>query len=154
MKVVDFQKHHEMYSNWLLGLKNLDDSTWFMPISEGKWSVAAIVSHLLFWDRHCISEKIPNFKEGSVITGYPDFQEYNQTAQEYAHSGVSKESLMNEIIAEREQYQTYLNGLKEEDLDISFEIGGHPITIGEFLKDFMSHDLHHQEQINKLLKPE
>lgn len=152
MKVADYKKHHEMYSDWLLGLKKLDDSSWFMPVSEGKWSVAAIVSHLLFWDRHCFAEKFPYFKEGSKITGYPDFQEYNQSAKEYAHSGVSKDSLINEIIAERNQYQTYLDALKEEDLGVSVEIGGHQITIGAFLNDFMDHDLHHQEQINTFLQ--
>ncbi|UJF33983.1 DinB family protein [Paenibacillus hexagrammi] len=40
------------YSSWVASLETLDERLWLTPVSEGKWSVGQIVSHLLNWDQH------------------------------------------------------------------------------------------------------
>lgn len=147
MKLNEIREHYINFQEWLQSLKALDDREWFAPIAEGKWSIAAIVSHLLSWDRYSFQHLFPNFKEGAALDGFPDFQEVNQAADKYAHSGMTKEQLLDEILGERQHYFTNINEYSEEDLTISFTIGNHNFSIDEYFKDFIGHDIHHQKQI-------
>lgn len=140
------------FQEWLQSLNEIDDKVWFAPIAEGKWSSAAIISHLLFWDRHSFNERFPAFQQDALLEGFPNFQEVNNAAKEYAHSGVSKEQLIDEISKEREQYFQVIEKLDEKGLEISFSIGDHRLTVGEYFIDFIGHDLHHQKQIIEAIK--
>ncbi|MDP4169888.1 MAG: DinB family protein, partial [Bacillota bacterium] len=113
--------------------------------------IAAVVTHLLFWDRYSFSERFPFFQEGASLTPFPDFQKVNDEAANYAHSGISKNEIINELLIVREQYIKLLNELTEEQLEISFTIGSHLLTIRDYFKDFVEHDLHHKQQIEKAL---
>lgn len=44
------------YADWLEILEEIEDEKWITPIAEGKWSVSEIVSHIMFWDQHILSE--------------------------------------------------------------------------------------------------
>lgn len=147
MNLQEIKEHYENFQVWLSSLKEIEDKNWFAPISEGKWSPAAIISHLLSWDRHSFNERFPLFESDAVLAGFPDFQEVNNAAKDYAHSGVSKEQLISEIMEERVKYFHLIEQYKEEDLNTSFSIGNHSLTLEEYFKDFIGHDLHHQKQI-------
>lgn len=140
------------FQEWLQSLNEIDDKVWFAPIAEGKWSSAAIISHLLFWDRHSFNERFPAFQQDALLEGFPNFQEVNNAAKEYAHSGVSKEQLIDEISKEREQYFQVIEKLDDKGLEVSFSIGDHRLTVGEYFIDFIGHDLHHQKQIIESIK--
>jgi hypothetical protein len=147
LKKDEIREHYVNFQEWLLSLNELDDNVWFAPIAEGKWSTAAIISHLLFWDRYCFNERFPAFQQDAILSGFPNFQEVNNAAKEYAHSGVSKKQLIDDILKEREQYFHVLEKLNDKGLDISFSIGTHRLTVVEYFIDFIGHDLHHQKQI-------
>jgi hypothetical protein len=152
LKKDEIREHYVNFQEWLLSLHELDDKVWFAPIAEGKWSTAAIISHLLFWDRYSFNERFPAFQQDALLEGFPDFQEVNNAAKEYAHSGVSKEQLIAEILKDREQYFHIIEKLNEKGLDISFSIGTHRLTVVEYFNDFIGHDLHHQKQIMEVIK--
>jgi hypothetical protein len=152
LKKDEIREHYDNFQEWLLSLNELDDKVWFAPIGEGKWSTAAIISHLLFWDRYSFNERFPAFHQDALLEGFPNFQEVNNAAKEYAHSGVSKEQIISEILKDREQYFHIIDKLDDKGLDISFSIGTHRLTVVEYFIDFIGHDLHHQKQIMEIIK--
>jgi hypothetical protein len=152
LKKDEIREHYVSFQKWLQSLNDLDNQVWFAPIANGKWSTAAIISHLLFWDRYSFNERFPAFQQDAQLERFPNFQEVNNAANEFAHSGVSKEQLIQEILNEREQYFQFIEKFDKEGLDISFSIGDHRLTVGEYFEDFIGHDLHHQRQITEFIK--
>lgn len=146
MKKQDIIKHYESFSLWLESLKKLEQYSWQQPVSEGKWPVAAVVTHLLFWDRYSLKERFPLFKEGAELESFPDFQSVNDAAKEYAEKHDQIE-IIDELLAVREQFLKMLGNMTEENLDILFMIGKHSLTIRDYFIDFIEHDLHHKKQI-------
>ncbi|MHC0038624.1 DinB family protein [Pseudoneobacillus sp. C159] len=152
MNLIEIRQHHNSFNEWLESLLSVDDQIWYAPLSAGKWSTAAVISHILYWDRYSLGQHFPYFRQGATLDGFPDFQQVNNEAAAYAHNGVTKEQLLEEILAVREKYSKVIDRLREEDLEISFSIGGHTLTICDYFKDFIGHDLHHQKQIVEVLK--
>ncbi|MEH7344025.1 DinB family protein [Bacillus sp. JJ1532] len=150
MKMNDIQNHYEAFSEWLRTLKELKDDLWLVPISEGKWPVRAVIAHLLYWDRYSINERFPFFKEGAKLDKFPDFQKVNDQAAEYSKN-VSKEKLLDELLSIRQQFVSMINQMNEDELEVAFHIGDHKLTIKDYFKDFIEHDLHHKEQVNRVI---
>ena len=146
----DILKHYESFSIWLTSLKEIKDESWKKPISEGKWPVGAVIAHLLFWDRYSLNERFPLFKDGAKLDRFPNFQQVNDEAAEYSKT-VSKEQLLDELISVRQQFISMINQMNDDDLEISFQIGDHKLTIKDYFIDFVEHDLHHKEQVNHVI---
>ncbi|RSD28204.1 DinB family protein [Mesobacillus subterraneus] len=150
MNLEQLKQHYKEFDQWILSLKGLAENEWQKPVSEGKWSIAAVVAHLLFWDRYSLEERFPFFKEGAELPSYPDFQGVNDRAREYADTA-GKEQILDELIEIRQKFHEMLEGLEEENLNVSFKIGKHGISIGQYFEDFAYHDLHHQKQVDQAL---
>ncbi|MBY0120894.1 DinB family protein [Bacillus sp. S/N-304-OC-R1] len=146
MSFQEIKNHHTSFSEWIKSLKDIDQEDWQQPISEGKWSVGAVIAHLLFWDKYSLNERFPFFKEGAKLNSFPDFQRVNDDAEEYSKK-VSKEQVIDELLSIRTQLLSILEQMKEEELNTSFYIGDHQLTIKDYFKDFIEHDLHHKEQV-------
>lgn len=151
MNKVEITKAYESLNQWFQSLTSVEEQKWFAPIDEGKWSTAAVISHLLFWDRFSLEERFPFMKEGVSLPPFPDFQTVNDKAREYAESGITKNELLKELIDSRIELLSVINSYSEEELDISFSIGDHQLTIREYFVDFIQHDYHHKNQIEVLL---
>jgi uncharacterized damage-inducible protein DinB len=143
--------HYTEFDIWVNSLRDVTDTEWQMPLGEGKWSVAAVVAHLLFWDKYSLEERFPFFKEGAVLPSYPDFQGVNDRAREYAEKTATKEQVLDELLAIRKEYHKMLEQMDSEKLAVSFKISNHQLTIGEYFEDFIQHDIHHQKQVNQTL---
>ena len=146
MKKQDIITHYEAFSAWLESLRDLDQESWLKPVSAGKWPVAAVVAHLLFWDRYSLDERFPFFKEGAVLVSYPDFQSVNDAAGEYAKKHAQLE-IIEELLSVRRQFLQMLEGMSEEKLDTAFKIGSTSLTMRDYFADFIEHDIHHKKQI-------
>lgn len=142
--------YHEM-NEWLQTLKKINETQWQMPIGEGKWSVAAVITHLLFWDRYSLKERFPLFLEGAKLEGFPDYQIINDSAKEYAEGSGMKDDIIEELLKIRLEFINLIEKYTEADLDISFTIGKHPLTIRDYFRDFVDHDSHHLKQIEVVL---
>ncbi|MBT2687817.1 DinB family protein [Bacillus sp. ISL-47] len=146
MRKEEIVKHYESFSLWLESLKKVEQKRWQQPVSEGKWPVAAVVAHLLFWDRYSLKERFPLFKEGAELESFPDFQSVNDAAKKYAAKHDQIE-IISELLTVREQFLKMLHNFTEENMDTSFMIGKHSLTIRDYFVDFVEHDLHHKKQI-------
>lgn len=146
----EISNHYTTFSVWILSLKEIVQSDWQQPISEGKWTVGAVIAHLLFWDKYSINERFPFFKEGAKLESFSDFQKVNDDAEEYSKK-VSKEQVIAELLSIRTQFLSMIEKMKEDELNISFYIGDHQLTIKDYFKDFMEHDQHHKNQIVQAL---
>ncbi|TFE01929.1 DinB family protein [Jeotgalibacillus sp. R-1-5s-1] len=141
--------HNETYLHWLNQLNTMDKDTFFAPLAEGKWSVAAIVSHLGAWDRYSLEERVPFVKEGASLSRYPDFQAFNQKAWDDAHSGKSREDIIREAVTQREKLIEKAKTFNEEQWNIRFTIGKQEMTFEEYITGFAEHDEHHMKQLSE-----
>lgn len=129
-------------------LKELEeDNIFFSPISEGKWSSAAIISHLIFWDHYILHSRLPLMvKCDSLPKGDVDPNALNKEAEMYAHSGFSKNKLIEEFIIKRKHL---LDELKKVNLQKEFSIGDTNLTIEKYIQNMVEHDEHHVLQIKE-----
>ncbi|MBS4189028.1 DinB family protein [Bacillus sp. FJAT-49705] len=146
MKIQEIRNHYELFSEWLQSLKQLEIGYWSQPLDEGNWSIGAVISHFLFWDKYSIEKRFPYFDEGARLDRFPDFQSVNDKAEEYAKK-VSKNELIDELLKIRNQYLSMLSEITEEKLETSFFIGDHELSIKDYFVDFVEHDIHHQKQV-------
>ncbi|OXS59876.1 hypothetical protein B1A99_10080 [Cohnella sp. CIP 111063] len=141
------------FIEWTDTLRDLDDNIWLTPIAEGKATVAEIISHLQNWDHYLTNTIIPAIKNGEGMV-FPDFDSFNQKAYEYARSGVSKESMLDEFKQTRLQLIEIL--LTEPDVTAKHVTAngvencphtGTPYSLLYIIHEFIEHDIHHKNQI-------
>src|SRR5690606_28481805 len=144
---------YKEFIEWTEKLRDLDDKIWLTPISEGKATVSEIVSHLLNWDNYLINTIIPAIKNGKGMV-FPDFNSFNQKAYEYAYSGISKNSLLEEFKQTRLKLIEIL--LTEPDVAVKHvTVNGvencphtsTPYSLLYIIYEFIEHDIHHKNQI-------
>ncbi|MEH7438794.1 DinB family protein [Neobacillus drentensis] len=124
-----------------------DDRIFFSPISEGKWSSAAIVAHLYLWDQYIQNSRLPMMLAGDTLpSGQVDVQAINIDAQNFAHSGISKNDLIDKFITNR---KNLLDALEKANLQTSFTIGETTLTLENYLLGMVEHDEHHMKQIKE-----
>ncbi|MDQ1146251.1 hypothetical protein QE429_003078 [Bacillus sp. SORGH_AS 510] len=125
-----------------------DDHIFFSPIGEGKWSSASIVAHLLLWDQYIQNSRLPLMLAGETLpTGQVDVQAINNDAQNFAHSGISKNELIEKFILNR---KGLLKELTDTNLHTTFTIGEHSFTLEKYLVGMVEHDEHHMKQIKEV----
>jgi uncharacterized damage-inducible protein DinB len=150
MNIEQMKQHYQKFDLWAGKLRELSDGEWHKPLGEGKWSVAAVVAHLLLWDQYSLEERFPYFKEGAELPSYPDFQQVNDRAREYAEM-VSRNQILDELAETRKAYIQILDDMNSDKLAAAFKISDHSLTVQDYLVDFIHHDLHHQKQVEEAL---
>lgn len=117
-----------------------------MPLAIGKWSTCEIIGHLIFWDQFLIEKRLPALLLGMEKVVTPKVHEANEIA-----ASMSKEKLKGEVIhefiEERQRLLTVINELFHEVFDQTFSIGKSHLTLSDYFKGLMDHDLHHFQQI-------
>lgn len=118
----------------------------FHPIAEGKWSKAAIIAHIMMWDRFFYEERMPLMLEGGTLSSIDaeQVEELNKKAEVYAHTGISLSEMINKAI---EQRTRLVETLKDQDLSKSFTIKDNKYTLESYVKGEVEHDLHHLKQL-------
>lgn len=140
------------YSSWLSTLEEIDETLWFKPIAEGKWSVSEIIAHIMNWDNHLLTEVLPSVQNEKGMD-FPDFDTYNKKASNYAKSGISQFELLKEAKDTRELLVKELNEFTTEELNKSLTTNnGTPYSLIYIVKEFTDHDSHHKEQIIQFLR--
>ena len=71
------------YSIWINTLKGMKEELWMAPISEGKWTIGEIISHIMNWDDYLLRETLSSVRWKGME--FPDF-DYNKLASSYAKS--------------------------------------------------------------------
>ncbi|MFS0780140.1 DinB family protein [Bacillus sp. 1P06AnD] len=143
---------------WIEGLKTLDDAHFHQPITDGKWSCAQIVAHMMLWDEYVANEILPQMKQDADVRSKP-IQEVNDLATDYAISGITRNDLIEEILQSRKKLIAALRektdnaffeafSLDGEKID---EYTGHPHTLYSYICSFIWHDNHHKKQVTSFL---
>lgn len=141
------------FIQWTETLRECDDTVWFTPIAEGKATVADIISHLKGWDYYLLHTVIPAIRNGEGMV-FPNFDSFNQKAYEYARSGISKLSLLDEF---KQTRITLINTMMNEPDVATKNVTangveycphtGTPYSLLYIIYEFIEHDLHHKTQI-------
>lgn len=134
-------------------LRQLDAKQWILPISEGKWAIRDIISHIALWDQYFYNEAVHQIAINEPLTlKHMNFEAFNQGAIEYASTRM-KEQLIDELVQHRSHIIHDLELIPEEAYTTVYPDGeGHPFQINEYIPDFVSHDQHHIKQINHFLQ--
>ncbi|WP_233711122.1 DinB family protein [Lederbergia citrisecunda] len=147
------------FSSWLSTLENIDETLWTEPIATDKWSISEIISHILNWDNHLLSEVLPSVRNENGMD-FPDFDAFNKNASEYAKSGISKTKLLKEAKDTRKLLVKELGEMPNENLNKPLTANGvthcpftgTPYSLLYIVKEFIDHDNHHKRQITQFLK--
>ena len=139
------------WKDYLEKIKEETHEGFFQPISEGKWSKAAIITHIMFWDRFFYEERLPSMIEGESLAGITadQVEEMNKDAESYAHSGISLYEIIEGAIKQRTKL---VEILQQQDLSKSFTINGNQHNLESYVKGEYEHDLHHLKQLKELGK--
>ncbi|MGE7935302.1 DinB family protein [Bacillus paramycoides] len=146
------------YSIWINTLKDMKEELWMTPISEGKWTVGEIVSHIKSWDEYLLRETLSSVRDEQGME-FPEFDTYNKIAAHYAKSGISMIKLIEEAQAKRELLVKELSLLPTGKLKkpltsngVSFcPHTGISYSLIYIIKEFVDHDNHHKRQIINFL---
>jgi len=132
--------------DYLNSMEGKEDDSFFKPYKEGKWSKAAIIAHMMFWDRFFYEERLPHMLKGEDLVGITERQvgEMNKKAEEYAHSGVSRQQIIAGALKYR---QMIINVLQGKDLTKTFTIKERKISLQEYVEGEVEHDQHHLKQL-------
>ncbi|WP_020060332.1 DinB family protein [Bacillus sp. 123MFChir2] len=134
---------------FLISLEEVSEKVLFSPICEGKWSMAAIISHFMYWDQYILEERLEGMVNGELLQkSKVNVGDMNKLAEEYAHSGISKVQLIRGVCETR---QRLLDSLEGKNLEMIFKMGSSEMTVNEYFKRMVEHDKHHIKQIKKFL---
>lgn len=131
-------------------LRTIDDATWTAPIGEGKWAARDVIAHMMRWDRYFFEEAIAKLTNGEAVTvRHLNYDEFNRKAMEYAKT-ISRAQLIDETVRWRGELIGHLSRLSEEEFVRGHTDGdGHPFSAFAYVQDFIPHDAHHIDQLNR-----
>jgi uncharacterized damage-inducible protein DinB len=142
----------ESYTVFLDNHRETDSEVWFSPIAEGKWSIHDIVSHIMMWDRHFLSESMRSIEAGEMVPLQEegDYQTFNDRAVALGHR-MGKTQLIDEAIRFRSELVARLRRLEAAAFTAP-PASGRGMTLKAFLQQmFVDHDRHHVGQIQSYL---
>lgn len=145
----------EQYSAWINFIKILEEQSegfWNQPLGEGKWSVRDVVSHIMKWDQYFLEEAIRKVSEGEKLSvKHLDYDVFNEQAKQYAET-CTIQKLAEQTKTYRQSLIDHIQSLSDEQYDKEYtDADGHPFQAAVFMRDFISHDQHHMNQIEPLL---
>lgn len=149
---MEMVEEFKSFIDFVQELKTLNEEHWNSPISEGKWTLKDVITHIMLWDKYFYEEGIEKIKLGqSVTVRHLNFDEFNASAREYAKSQTS-DAIINQFMEYRNNIINDISGLQEEDYIRAYKDGDRKkFSIRGYLRGFIPHDKHHKKQIEKYL---
>ncbi|PIH60100.1 hypothetical protein CS562_09300 [Paenibacillus sp. LK1] len=149
---LEMVEEFKTFIDFVRELKTIDEEHWNSPISEGKWSLKDVISHIMLWDKYFYEEGIEKIKLGQFVTvRHLNFDEFNVNAREYAKTQ-TRDSIVNQFFEYRNKIIDDITGLPEEDYIKEYKDGDRKkFSIRGYLRGFIPHDKHHKKQIEKYL---
>ena len=134
-------------------LNSIDEEYWNKPLSEGKWSMKDVISHIMLWDKYYYEGAIQKIKHGEALTvKHLNYDEFNAKARDYAKSQ-SKDKIIDQFIEYREKIIADITELTEEEYTKKYKNGDKRVfTIRGYVRSFSLHDKGHGKQIKEYLK--
>ncbi|WP_421384896.1 DinB family protein [Bacillus salacetis] len=127
-----------------------------IPLTEGKWSIKQIISHMYRWDLFLLEAVLPAGLKDKAVH-FPSHDEYNAQSEVYSNT-ISFKTLINHSVDARKKL---IEKLAEHQklLGDSITINGltHCPNTGKryslnyLMTEFVHHDMHHSQQIEQFL---
>ena len=141
----DLLNQFKEWNDFVLGITDLD---WKTPISDGKWAIHDVVSHIMLWDKYFYETTIgPIARDESITLSLMDFDLFNKNAIEYGKTK-TKDELIELTLKYRNLILDCISGLDEVDYSKEYVDGR--FTFESYLRDFILHDQHHMMQIKEI----
>jgi uncharacterized damage-inducible protein DinB len=143
----------EEFLTFINELETLNDELWFTPISEGKWRVHDIITHIMKWDEYFNQVTFPSVNQidQPELKEHPDYLGYNEQSIRYG-----MERTKNEIIDETKKNRLLMvSNLKaiEDEKFSTVCLGERGFTLKTYLEAFFTtHDQYHVNQIQDYIK--
>ncbi|WP_456271340.1 DinB family protein [Bacillus sp. AK031] len=159
MKAVDTLRSLQSYTDYLIGLKSINTELANAPITEGKWSIKEIISHIYRWDIYLLEVALPSAIQSKSVN-FPSHDEYNEASVLYSET-VGFNELIDHSVQIRNNLINEINNCKVK-LEEPITVQGNThcpntnavYTFLYLLGEFVEHDRHHFNQINTYLSPE
>ncbi|MFC4620003.1 DinB family protein [Camelliibacillus cellulosilyticus] len=137
---------------FLESLRGLDEEKWTAAIQEGKCTIRDIIAHMAEWDRYFLEGAVQKILSNAPLTIEElDFDTFNQKAAEYGKTK-TKDALLDQSIFYRRELVRGLRQIPEDRFDHTFPTPAEAFVVSQYIKDFVWHDHHHQQQILTFLK--
>ncbi|AJY73473.1 DinB family protein [Paenibacillus beijingensis] len=133
---------------WAEKMRSLDHELWRKPITEGKWSIREILTHIMFWDRNLLEKIVPNVTEGAELF-FVDIDSLNQEASLFSQSYTKPDALIDDAVNTRKQLLLLLNECYDDTTQFRIDHGQY--TFEKLLDEFIEHDEHHIKQVESFL---
>ncbi|AKU31599.1 DinB family protein [Bacillus sp. FSL R5-0820] len=146
-------KHYEHTLEWVQSLTKVTEEEWRSAIAEGKWSIAEIIAHFVPLDEFILHDRLKEFWNEQALPQAPDAHEMNQQSAERARKEERSETI-GRFIAVRTKLLQEMKKIEASRWNTSFLIGQTELTLSSYFQSLIKHDLHHMEQIKKVLSTE
>ncbi|MED1533864.1 DinB family protein [Bacillus altitudinis] len=145
--------HFEHSIEWVQSLTELTDKEWRRAIADGKWSTAEIIAHFVPWDEFILKARLKEFWNDRPLPQAPDVHKMNQQSAERARKEERSETI-GRFIAVRTKLLQETKKIEASRWTTPFLIGQTELTLSSYFQGLIKHDLHHMEQIKKVLSTE
>lgn len=146
-------KHYEHTLEWVHSLTEVTEEEWRCTIADGKWSIAEIIAHFVLWDEFILHDRLKEFWNNKALPQALDVHEMNQQSAERARKEERSETI-GRFIAVRTKLVQEMKKIEASRWNTSFLIGQTELTLLSYFQGLIKHDLHHMEQIKKVLSTE
>jgi uncharacterized damage-inducible protein DinB len=144
------------YLDFLETLRKVENGVDEIPLKEGKWSVKQIISHMYRWDLYLIEMILPAAIKDKAVH-FPSHDNYNAQSEVYAKT-VTFQDLINQSAAVRKKLIEELDR-SQLMMDESITVNGlthcpntgTPYSLNYLMSEFIDHDRHHIQQIQRFL---
>ncbi|KGR81801.1 DinB family protein [Lysinibacillus odysseyi] len=150
------QKRHivELYEqtiNWVKELKEVSDEQWRMPVAPGKWTIAEVIGHLIFWDLFVLEKRLPFFFEKCILPASPNVDVTNRLASEESKIK-TKEELIISFVATRTKLVSAIKKIPDENWNSQLSLKSKEITLMDYFAGLLDHDCRHFDEIRAALR--
>ena len=139
-------EEYERSISWVRSLENLTEDQWRMPIAPGKWTVAEVIGHLIYWDRFVLEQRLPYFFDGHPLPPSPDVELMNGRASEEAKKR-SKNATISLFAGTRDKLMRELKDIPAADWSRELSAFGKSMTLTGYLSGLLAHDGNHFAEI-------
>jgi GNAT superfamily N-acetyltransferase len=145
---------HE-FGEWtvfVIDLAKYGERFWNRSLGAGKWSVRQVVAHILRWDNYFYEEAIAKVSDAAPLTvKHLDYDTFNELAKAHGKN-TSVAELCDQAVESRMRIMKAIASLTDEQYGATCtDADGHPFEVEQYMKDFIWHDQHHIQPIQKLL---
>lgn len=144
-------EHQQNFILFLKSMKSIDESLLRKPIGIGKWSIIEIIGHFYAWDEFVLQHRITYILTGKSLPKAPSANDLNMQSSLHTRTEVI-EKTFEKCIGIRKDLLNQLNQIPNEDWLRKWQINHSSLTLYEYFKGLMEHDLHHIHQIKSSLR--